>query len=723
MPTRPSLPVRTRRPQSRGQVVVIFAGAMLLFALLCAAVIDLSWYWTNNLRMQRAADAAALAGVVFLPGKPDLARTTALAEAVKNGYTDVSAGGLFTVTPVPDPANDRRLKVTISGPIGTYFARIVGINSFNAQRDAKADFVLPVPMGSPQNYYGVGFYEGRVLTTTPVPGNTDWNPAGLSIPAGLWSNPDRAFTENDRYTTADTTNQSQIWTNFADLRAEIPNDPTLVIDGIQVRLQDARLTGSGVSTNCRLQVALSWNSGTYSGSSWTGNVASLVLTTADTDPPVGSIADLSMWTNHTPWTRNDFADGTFRVRLTWQDGSASCASTRSVQLDQLEVKVQYHTVTTSWNNQTLTVKDPANGSVLASQGFWGAMFTSGGYRENGDRYAPAYIGGGTSAAADSASPDYDPDGYDYLLELPGGSGQVSLFDPMFCATGDNGHGGSFGAGDHWTSHPGGQVDRPVSVTYRLYNTNGTLSNTGDDGAPVQTLTYDPVNATMGDMSGNFGTPSNSGDGNAQDCSANLAHNKWVSMASGLGSGTYRLNVDTSSDGDNLDVGAENLFSIWVQSGSSARVYGSGRMAAYTNLDGGLQKFYFAQIERTHAGKTMVIELFDPGEVSGDGFLRFRNPDGNAYNYARFSWRSDDGRSGTDVTEIQTSISGSAQFNNRLITIEVPLLTTYGSVGLNPPGDVTNEEGWWQVEYDVSGGNDTTTWSVSIRGNPVHLVLP
>ena len=42
---------------------------------------------------------------------------------------------------------------------------------------------------------------------------------------------------------------------------------------------------------------------------------------------------------------------------------------------------------------------------------------------------------------------------------------------------------------------------------------------------------------------------------------------------------------------------------------------------------------------------MVIELFDPGEVSGNGFLRILTPNGNAYNYATFNWRSDDGRSG------------------------------------------------------------------------------
>lgn len=61
------------------------------------------------------------------------------------------------------------------------------------------------------------------------------------------------------------------------------------------------------------------------------------------------------------------------------------------------------------------------------------------------------------------------------------------------------------------------------------------------------------------------------------------------MASGLASGVYRLNVNTSLAPGNMHVGAESLFSIWVKSGGSARVYGGGRMAAYTHLDTGQQK--------------------------------------------------------------------------------------------------------------------------------------
>jgi hypothetical protein len=335
-----------------------------------------------------------------------------------------------------------------------------------------------------------------------------------------------------------------------------------------------------------------------------------------------------------------------------------------------------------------------------------------------------YLGNGAGGAKGDPNPDYDPNGVDYTVEFSGGAtgGQVQLFDPMFCATGDNGHGGSFGAGDHWTDHPPSQVTAPVAVTYRLYNMNGTPLDMTDDGAPVATLHYDPGTKTMGDFSGDFGTPANSTDANGQDCSTNPAHNHWVVLASGLAQGMYRVNVNTTVDAGNANVGAENLFSIYANAtGGKTKVYGGGRMVAYANMDAATSLFYLAQIEAAHAGKTMVIQLFDPGESSGDAFLRIKSPDGNAYTYTTFDWTSDDGRSGTGVTQIQTSVGGAAQFNNHLLTIRIALPSTYGSVGLTPPGET--EAGWWKIEYQMSAANDTTTWGVSINGNPVHLIVP
>jgi hypothetical protein len=148
------------------------------------------------------------------------------------------------------------------------------------------------------------------------------------------------------------------------------------------------------------------------------------------------------------------------------------------------------------------------------------------------------------------------------------------------------------------------------------------------------------------------------------------------------------------------------------------------MAMYNNLNGGTSLFYLAQVDAVHAGKTVEIRLFDPGDVGGDAFLRIKRPGAAGYFDATFSYTADNGRSGTNVTSIQTAVAGANQFNNSWITITIPLPSTYGQGAdtLLPPGEA--QRGWWKVQYNISAsGNDTTTWEVSIRGNPVHLVTP
>ena len=163
------------RERSRGQVLVIFALSSFVFVGMCAAVVDVAWYWSNTLRVQRAADAAALAGAVLLPGKVDTgvdnAYLRATKEATKNGYT---SGGGVSVTPIQDSkavtgGNPSQLDVTITAPVPTFFMRVFGINSINATRSSKGEYVMPVQMGSPQNYYGVG----QFLETTQHGGQAD----------------------------------------------------------------------------------------------------------------------------------------------------------------------------------------------------------------------------------------------------------------------------------------------------------------------------------------------------------------------------------------------------------------------------------------------------------------------------------------------------------------------------------------------------------------------
>ena len=169
----------------RGQVIVVGALLMTLLLAIVGLGVDISWYQFNLIRMQRAADAAALAGVVYLPENQAGAFSAAYAEATKNGFTN-GAGGV-TVVPRQDSTNDRMLEVTIQGPVQTYFARLLGTSSVQGSRVARAEFVLPVPMGSPQDYYGIATLCRNTDAPSACPSVASASGAGTLAPQGFWA--------------------------------------------------------------------------------------------------------------------------------------------------------------------------------------------------------------------------------------------------------------------------------------------------------------------------------------------------------------------------------------------------------------------------------------------------------------------------------------------------------------------------------------------------------
>ncbi len=129
---------------------------------------------------------------------------------------------------------------------------------------------------------------------------------------------------------------------------------------------------------------------------------------------------------------------------------------------------------------------------------------------------------------------------------------------------------------------------------------------------------------------------------------------------------------------------------------------------------------------SECGATEIANDFGDGpeKKDGDAVMRIMRPTTTGYADATFSYTADNGRSGTNVTSIQTATSGTNHYNNSWISITVPISNTYGQGAdtLRPPTET--QAGWWKVEYTITAsGNDTTTWEVSLRGNPVHLVTP
>jgi hypothetical protein len=128
-------------------VVAIFVGiAMVAIAGMLAYVIDTGSLYEVRRSMQKAADAAALAGVQELPKSPGNAVQVALDYVEMQGLPVSTSDVIIQSTYV---SNDT-IKVTVSDPEKkTFFGGIFGINSVDVGATATAI------VGSPEEYKGL----------------------------------------------------------------------------------------------------------------------------------------------------------------------------------------------------------------------------------------------------------------------------------------------------------------------------------------------------------------------------------------------------------------------------------------------------------------------------------------------------------------------------------------------------------------------------------------
>src|ERR1700712_404054 len=82
-----------------GFVAVFIALLLVIMLIFAAFTVDFGSWYTRSAELKRAADAAALAGVVWMP-EIDQAQQYALAAAAKNGFVDGQNNVSVTVTQV-----------------------------------------------------------------------------------------------------------------------------------------------------------------------------------------------------------------------------------------------------------------------------------------------------------------------------------------------------------------------------------------------------------------------------------------------------------------------------------------------------------------------------------------------------------------------------------------------------------------------------------------------
>jgi len=360
--------------------------------------------------------------------------------------------------------------------------------------------------------------------------------------------------------------------------------------------------------------------------------------------------------------------------------------------------------------------DPAQG---IEQGLWGSIHGTYTRKRDGDRFATLCDAGGSGPAC-APNPEARPavnwgtadaeGGYLYGIEVADGAAGlvVEIFD---------GHYYKDGTLSTWTGDgsPGGSEN--IVTWFMLYGPDPTPLDTTDGNELLCSVQYNP----RADRESTIPGWDDDWDDFDEADPAILA-SMWDSMATSSdrqgcaasfdrGPGTYPLRVlieHTSSEK------GKNKYSLRASttSGPSPQVSGLGDMSIASNVEsGGATDFYLARVEERNAGTMLVVELWDPGDISGgngsdnvqifDGFGSIPDCD----------WSATNGDTGTGPCVI---VTGNKIFNGHLITIRIPIPDTYTCSG---------DTCWYRIRYNYPSGNitDSTTWAAYIEGNPVSLI--
>jgi len=140
------------RAAEKGAAMAILAVSMTTLIGMAAFGTDLAWFYLNASRIQRAADAGALAGVIWMPGDYSTAEATAYATTQRNGYED--GVDFAEVTPAAVPNKINQLQVTVRDTVDTFFIKLFGFDDLAITRDAIAEYIPPLKLGSPDSQFG-----------------------------------------------------------------------------------------------------------------------------------------------------------------------------------------------------------------------------------------------------------------------------------------------------------------------------------------------------------------------------------------------------------------------------------------------------------------------------------------------------------------------------------------------------------------------------------------
>jgi hypothetical protein len=350
---------------------------------------------------------------------------------------------------------------------------------------------------------------------------------------------------------------------------------------------------------------------------------------------------------------------------------------------------------------------------------WGSIKGTYGPKSWGDRYAALCLGTSSYGPSCTPNPEARPTispgttaatgGYLYGIEVGAGSSglAVEIFDGPFY----DGNTVFEFAGDLGTSSP----DPDATTWFMLYGPDVTPLDTTDGNELLCVVKYEARISRADDFAWwnlawtQFSELTVAELSQLWDSMASSADQTTCASNFDRGPGIYPLRVMVEHDDDWW---TSNKYSLRTSttSGPAPMIYGLGDMSIYTNVDLGQTEFYLTRVEEEHAGKTLVIEFWDAGDVDtggSDDTLTISAGSGAAPDC---TWTASNGDSGSSCI-----INVSAKkYNNELISVAIPIPEDYTCTG---------DECWFRVTYDYTGTqvHDTTSWTAYITGNPIRLL--
>lgn len=340
------------------------------------------------------------------------------------------------------------------------------------------------------------------------------------------------------------------------------------------------------------------------------------------------------------------------------------------------------------------------------ENFWAAI--NGRYTEiqQGDPFASLCINHAENSPGCSGptNDQYREEGYYYAVEVenrangqPSNSLTVEFYDGghyMSNGCGNNEYcpGSSNPSDTSWRwNWPSGQ--RGVELEYRLYAPDTTPHDPTDNNNLLCSNTFPVLTGSSQPGQGHF--------------------NRWngsrnCTVGGPLDAGIYVLQFPSPLYEGSSKFGIRAT----VANGPSPKLYGLLDMSIHVNFDGGSATPYLAEVRPEHAGRTLVVDIWDLGDVNGIGEIRFIDASGG---HPACSWDSTNGESSGLISSCIIDISNQ-RFNAEWLSVEMPIPQDYTC-------DPDTVDGcWWKIFIQSPGQpTDRTTWKAVITGDPVRLV--